>query len=413
MIYDFKATGNYFNLDFDIQLVKDQQVYCFIGENGIGKTKLLQTLANVALYQHKALDGYYFHQFDKLINLSLLPESFNVFNDEKLLRIVDTLHIETPSFLVVNGFLQYANFKKQIYDGKLSLGKIKHLTERANGNYRHELVDKPIIFISAKNRGYINGINDSRTLRLDGGSTERFIKSFMHTYNSIYDKEIENDSVTNWLLQRLVMANPVISGTEGLRKEVTFVLECLNKFAPELNLLKYDEDNKPVINCSYENGDFYIAGIAIQNLSTGYASILRIIQEIVAGLSDWDNNVDLHNSDGIVFIDEIDLHLHPKWQFKIIDLLKEFFPKVIFYITTHSPLVLFNLKNGEGYKLHKDENNLVTAEPVEQNNMQFVGDVIKKFFDVDGVSIRKTDKQSMMQARKNLLDSIAENQDEQ
>lgn len=397
MIYDFKASGNYFKLDFDIQLEKDQQVYCFIGENGIGKTKLLQTIASVVMSRHQIIlpqlgSGYLFWDLD-------------VSNDDnhkfKLLEF----------YLPKNVYLNNESFVNNV--GKTSIEKLQFLYRDNSEDANRFRFNKPFIFISAKNRGYIGGLNDLRLLRLDGSSTERLINTVFHTYNSIYDKEIESDSVTNWLLQRLVMANPVISGTDGLRKEVTFVLECLNKFAPELNLLKYDADNKPVINCSYENGDFYIAGIAIQNLSTGYASILRIIQEIVAGLSDWDNNVDLHNADGIVFIDEIDLHLHPKWQFKIIDLLKEFFPKVTFYITTHSPLVLFNLKNGEGYKLHKDENNLVTAKPVEQNNMQFVGDVIKQFFDVDGVSIRKTDKQSMMQARKNLLDLISENQDEQ
>lgn len=404
MIYDFKASGNYFKLDFDIQLKKDQQVYCFIGENGIGKTKLLQTLANIVIYYNTRFN--YDGDLERIISTTGNTDKF-------LAKDIRRLLIDMPNRLDVLSPIENRRDMIVHIGRNHKQTSIDSIFDLSIKNRKKIVLDKPIIFISAKNRGYINGINDSRTLRLDGGSNERFIKSFMHTYNSIYDKEIENDSVTNWLLQRLVMANPVISGTEGLRKEVTFVLECLNKFAPELNLLKYDEDNKPVINCSYENGDFYIAGIAIQNLSTGYASILRIIQEIVAGLSDWDNNVDLHNADGIVFIDEIDLHLHPKWQFKIIDFLKEFFPKVIFYITTHSPLVLFNLKNGEGYKLHKDENNLVTAEPVEQNNMQFVGDVIKKFFDVDGVSIRKTDKQSMMQARKNLLDLIAENQDEQ
>ena len=45
--------------------------------------------------------------------------------------------------------------------------------------------------------------------------------------------------------------------------------------------------------------------------------------------------------------------------------------------------------------------------------MQFIGDIIKQFFDVDGVSIRKADEDKMKQARKNLLDFIKENQDEQ
>lgn len=402
MIYDFKASGNYFKLDFDIQLEKDQQVYCFIGENGIGKTKLLQTLANIVVYCNNKFN--YDGDVERLISTTGDSSKF-------LAKEITDLKISLPNYLDVrfNNFGKHEVTIRPDYN-VISIGSI---FDSSIKKQREMILNKPVIFISAKNRGYISGLNDSRTLRLDGSSTERFVKSFLHTYNSIYDKEIETDSVTNWLLQRLVMVNPAISGTEGLWKEVTFVLECLNKFAPELNLLRYDADDKPVINCSYDNGDFYISGIAIQNLSTGYASILRIIQEIVAGISDWDSTIDLYSAEGIVFIDEIDLHLHPKWQFKIIDLLKEFFPKVIFYITTHSPLVLFNLKNGEGYKLHKDEKNLLTAQKVEQSNMQFIGDIVKDFFDVDGVSIRKTDKEKMMQARKSLLDLIKEEQNEQ
>lgn len=45
---------------------------------------------------------------------------------------------------------------------------------------------------------------------------------------------------------------------------------------------------------------------------------------------------------GIVLLDEIEQHLHPKWQRSIIPLLKNVFPKVQFIITTHSPLVAAN-----------------------------------------------------------------------
>jgi ABC-type uncharacterized transport system ATPase subunit len=52
MINHFEAFGNNFLLDFDILLEPGQNVYCFIGENGIGKTKLLQTMATMAIFTH-------------------------------------------------------------------------------------------------------------------------------------------------------------------------------------------------------------------------------------------------------------------------------------------------------------------------------------------------------------------------
>lgn len=52
-------------------------------------------------------------------------------------------------------------------------------------------------------------------------------------------------------------------------------------------------------------------------------------------------------SSGIVLIDEIDVHLHPKWQKKVVKMLKTTFPNIQFIVTTHSPLVLHSLELGD------------------------------------------------------------------
>lgn len=50
---------------------------------------------------------------------------------------------------------------------------------------------------------------------------------------------------------------------------------------------------------------------------------------------------------GIVLIDELDLHLHPTWQRRIVDTLRETFPKLQFIATTHSPFIVQSLRPGE------------------------------------------------------------------
>ena len=81
-------------------------------------------------------------------------------------------------------------------------------------------------------------------------------------------------------------------------------------------------------------------------LSSGYKSILimllSIIKEIEFRFSDpW---IAASDFDGIVVIDEIELHLHPEWQRMIIPALRKTFPKVQFIITTHSPHVIQNIE---------------------------------------------------------------------
>ena len=55
----------------------------------------------------------------------------------------------------------------------------------------------------------------------------------------------------------------------------------------------------------------------------------------------------LAETSGLVLIDEIDLHLHPKWQRDIVPALKRIFPKIQFFATTHSPQVIGEAKPEE------------------------------------------------------------------
>jgi predicted ATP-binding protein involved in virulence len=48
----------------------------------------------------------------------------------------------------------------------------------------------------------------------------------------------------------------------------------------------------------------------------------------------------LEETTGLVLIDELDLHLHPRWQRRVIGDLKRIFPKIQFFATTHSPQVI-------------------------------------------------------------------------
>ena len=91
---------------------------------------------------------------------------------------------------------------------------------------------------------------------------------------------------------------------------------------------------------------------SIYDLSTGYRVILSLIMELAYRSTllnpEMDNFTDLN---GIVMIDEIDAHLHPRWQWKILDALQVVFPKVQFIIATHSPIVISSAKDVNIIKL--------------------------------------------------------------
>ena len=63
------------------------------------------------------------------------------------------------------------------------------------------------------------------------------------------------------------------------------------------------------------------------------------------------------DGNGIVLIDEIDLHLHPEWQMDVVSRMVDTFPNCQFFITTHSPIVasdvagkVFSMDGGNAYR---------------------------------------------------------------
>ena len=64
----------------------------------------------------------------------------------------------------------------------------------------------------------------------------------------------------------------------------------------------------------------------------------------------------------ILLIDEIENHLHPTWQRRVIPTLLEHFPKLQIFATTHSPFVVAGLKAGQVHLLKRDLNGVVTAD---------------------------------------------------
>lgn len=92
-------------------------------------------------------------------------------------------------------------------------------------------------------------------------------------------------------------------------------------------------------------------------LSEGFRNMLAIVGDIAhrcARLNpDLNENI-LTETEGIVIIDEIDLHVHPNWQRNIVGNLKKTFPKIQFIVTTHSPFIVQSLKKEELINLQEN-----------------------------------------------------------
>lgn len=103
-----------------------------------------------------------------------------------------------------------------------------------------------------------------------------------------------------------------------------------------------------------------------EELSSGYRSIIAMIGDIIIRLSKKQSLDKFSNLAGIVLIDELDLHLHPKWQKEIVLKLTELFPKVQFIVSTHSPIPLLGAPpNSVILNVKREENKGIIAQKLD------------------------------------------------
>ena len=86
----------------------------------------------------------------------------------------------------------------------------------------------------------------------------------------------------------------------------------------------------------------------------------------------------------ILLIDEIENHLHPTWQRRVIPALLEHFPGLQIFATTHSPFVVAGLKAGQVHMLNRDANGVITASTNEHDIIGWTTDeILRTFMGVD------------------------------
>ena len=90
----------------------------------------------------------------------------------------------------------------------------------------------------------------------------------------------------------------------------------------------------------------------IDDLSAGYESVLSMAADIMAGA--LGSVHDLSHASGIVLLDEIDAHLHPRWKMRIVESLRATFSSMQFIVTTHEPLCLRGIKEQEVVVLRRE-----------------------------------------------------------
>ena len=124
------------------------------------------------------------------------------------------------------------------------------------------------------------------------------------------------------------------------------IRESLKKSIEGLEKIFF-KDNPPTLMAEIRTGlSGYSKSLTLDQLSDGYRNLLGIIMDFARRMAQA--NPEAENpleAPGILLIDEIELHLHPRWQQTIIPRLREVFPNTQIIAATHSPQVLTTVES--------------------------------------------------------------------
>lgn len=318
----------------ELNLQENRRVYTLIGANGVGKTKTLEALFQVLLVTNEA--------FASLQTGWALPLCFRAIQDIPLVsstanRIRDELKPKFSS---------------------------------------HQM---PVVFLASQNRGFIK--HDAAPAKAIGTLEQRrnaYFSRLIQGMNNNFTSLNMDTGIEEWFVTLAQSANPYQKQEDNRDIEIRAVLELLNKIDGRIDPKYMQISGDWRVNLKIDG-----QSRELSQLSTGFASILKILQAIVSGYGYFTNETRLQQVKGIVLIDEIESHLHLSWQAKIIPLLKQLFPNTTFYITTHSSIVLSQLKAGEAYRLQRDNDGVVRTQAITSPNTTSLIDVLKEAFDID------------------------------
>ena len=175
---------------------------------------------------------------------------------------------------------------------------------------------------------------------------------------------------------------------------IVAIQRAITAFVPDFHDLEVIEDPlRLVVHKGNETFD-------LAQLSDGERSVIAMVIDLCKRLSLLNPNLENPlEGQGIVLIDEIELHLHPKWQREIIETFRTTFPNIQFIMTTHSPFVIQSVRSDS-------ELLLLDGQPLAQLGNTGIEEISKVVMEVDrpDVSERYEEQVELSKSYLQLLD---------
>jgi predicted ATPase len=321
LLKNFKCLSD-FEISFEGKASSNRKWTLILGENGTGKSNLLKAIALITCGSNAL--GEIVGNTDSWITLQQLDCSITAWLTTK---------------------------KGEEREISLKIKRGDTLTNLiANNLEALHLIDGAIE--NAERNYFVVAYGASRRLASDSFASNSQASSFANRSGNIrnlFDGGATLNPLTSWVLD--------LDYREG-ESGIAVIKEALNGFLPGITFHAIDKNKKQVIFKTIDGL------VPLEQLSDGYQNMAAWIGDLLYRITETfkDRKNPLH-ARGLLLIDEIDLHLHPKWQRNLYDFISNKLPNFQVIATTHSPLTAQQAGEGELFALKRNAKQIVELIP--------------------------------------------------
>ncbi len=337
------------------------EIHILTGPNGSGKTTVLQALASIFSHQAGQLNAFSkkFRYFDKDNEDGYRSQLKASFDEGQDVGIFGAGYNASQMGFAFSGHNEFVDYYRGII-GSPSPTFTTPLVVVAYSGYRYTQAT------------YINAIQEFKTNPL--ASSLEFIKEPSKNgftvnqwiANSISKRAIEKEKHNPKIAQKFA------SALSSLEKVVSEIIGYSIEFEIKTNPLTL------TIKTNHTVLDFDVLPDGIRSLISWMGDLLMRLD-----LLTWTDETPLNEQNIILFLDEIEIHLHPAWQRKVLPAVQKLFPTAQIFLTTHSPFVVNSVDGAAVYELKVKEGKAYLGEVTESKSGNSYQNVLREVFDID------------------------------
>lgn len=329
---------------------KKAEIHLFTGANGCGKSTLLYALAGMFIWHFDGLISKRFKREEAAVNykFSNLINQVSGSYQARGSREDYLYEMESPSF----------------YAQKTS----------TKTNKAQEVFDYAAFAYSGR-----------RTLKISNVHNIEKIQKSPFDGALSFEGDTDSNLMAQWILNSLSSAALAeVEGDKQAAQNYQFAVKRIEDFINEICQLniKFKIERSPLAVKLQVNGDI----LDFDVLPDGLKSIISWVADLAMRLDSipWAEQRDIFSQNIILFLDEIDIHLHPKWQRRILPAVQKLLPNAQIFASTHSPFVVGSVEDAWVYKLpEKGEQKDRLIKPIKSSSAKSYALILDEVFGID------------------------------